>query len=281
MVVLSTKLGAAVGKRLRRRYGVLPRTFEFLCRLVLGGMKLKTILKKIAKRMGFEVRRMTPSTSDALRTRLLLNHHKIDLVLDVGANAGQYASSLREFGYAGKIVSFEPLSSAYSVLERKSRTDPLWIVASRTAIGNIDGKIEINISENSYSSSVLGMLDSHLDAAPNSAYIGSEMVAINKLDTLANDYIKDDDRSIYLKMDVQGFEMQVLEGAAQILPRVMGIQTELSLVPLYKGQALFTEMLEKMDELGYELHAIYPGFSDMKTGRMLQSDGLFFRKEKF
>ena len=75
--------------------------------------------------------------------------------------------------------------------------------------------------------------------------------------------------------------MQVLEGAVQIMPRVKGIQAELSLVPLYKGGALFTEMLEKMDQLGYELCAIYPGFSDMKTGRMLQMDGVFFRKEKF
>lgn len=241
---------------------------------------MKTILKKVAKRMGFDVKRLTPSTSNALRTRLLLDHHKIDLVLDVGANAGQYASSLREFGYAGEIVSFEPLSTAHSVLERLGRTDPLWTVASRTAIGDVDGEIEINISENSYSSSVLGMLDSHLDAAPHSAYIGSEAVKISKLDSLAKDFIKDNDQSIYLKMDVQGFEMQVLEGAVQILPRVKGIQTELSLVPLYKGQALFTEMLEKMDQLGYEIYAIYPGFSDMKTGRMLQMDGVFFRKEK-
>ena len=99
--------------------------------------------------MGFDVKRITPSTSNDLRTRLLLDHHKIGLVLDVGANAGQYASSLRESGYRGKIISFEPLSTMYSVLERASRTDPLWVIASRTAIGNIDGEIEINISENS------------------------------------------------------------------------------------------------------------------------------------
>ena len=166
---------------------------------------MKTVLKKIAKRMGFDVKRITPSTSNDLRTRLLLDHHKIGLVLDVGANAGQYASSLRESGYRGKIISFEPLSTMYSVLERASRTDPLWVIASRTAIGNIDGEIEINISENSYSSSVLGILDAHLDAAPKSAYIGSEAVKISKLDTLANDYIKDNDQLIYLKMDVQGF----------------------------------------------------------------------------
>lgn len=227
--------------------------------------------------MGFVVKRVTPSTSNALRTRLLLDHHHIDLVLDVGANIGEYARDLRESGYSGKIVSFEPLSSVHTALEKSSRQDPLWTVADRMAIGNFDGEIEINIAGNSSSSSVLGMLDSHVSAAPYSAYVGSELVQIRKLDTLAKDYMGDAN-SIYLKVDVQGFEKQVLEGASALMPRIKGLQLELSLVPLYEGQALFKEIIEQMEQLGFEINAIYPGFSDPNTGKMLQMDGIFFKK---
>lgn len=243
----------------------------------MARITLKILLRKLIKRMGFDVQRITPRTSNGLRTKLLLDHYHIDLVLDVGANAGQYASELRESGYSGMIVSFEPLSSAYTVLENASSEDSLWTAANRMAIGNFDGEIEMNIAGNSTSSSVLGMLDSHVNAAPSSAYVGSELVQIRKLDTLAKDYMGDAN-SIFLKVDVQGFEKQVLEGASTLLPRIKGFQLELSLVPLYEGQALFKEILEQMEQLGFKIDAIYPGFSDMKTGRMLQMDGIFFRQ---
>ena len=238
---------------------------------------MKELIKKLARRLGLDVRKVTPYSSNGLRTKLLLDHYHIDLVLDVGANIGQYASELREFGYPGTIVSFEPLSNAHAVLEKASAKDPLWTAANRMAIGNQDGEIEINIAANSFSSSVLGILDSHTSAAPLSAYVGSELVPIRKLDTVAKDYMGDDE-AVFLKVDVQGFEKQVLEGAGSLLPRVKGVQLELSLVPLYEGQALFKEILDHMDKLGFEINAIYPGFSDLETGRMLQMDGVFFRR---
>lgn len=207
----------------------------------------------------------------------LLNYHKISLVLDVGANCGQYATSLRECHYSGRIVSFEPLSNAYTQLLAMSQKDPLWEIAPMTAIGDREGEITINIAGNSQSSSVLQMLDAHVKAAPESAYCGSEIVKLSRLDTLAKQYINSDQQSIFLKIDVQGFERQVLEGAAQILPLVKGIQVELSLVPLYRDQLLFEEMLEILRKLGYDLHAVIPGFTDKETGRLLQMDGIFFK----
>ncbi len=237
----------------------------------------KKIIKKLGRKLGFEIRRYHPSTSEIARMKQLFTYHNINLVLDVGANVGQYAKFLREFGYRGKIVSFEPLSTAYSHLKALSSRDPLWEIAPRTAIGDETGEIAINISSNSYSSSVLDMLDSHVKAAPESAYIGSEKVKLSRLDTIAQEYIKQDVNSIFLKIDVQGFEKQVIEGADRILPQVKGIQVELSLVPLYKDQLLFKEMLELIEQLGYELHGVIPGFADPRTGRLLQMDGIFFK----
>jgi len=240
---------------------------------------LKKTIKKLSRSLGIDLKRYNVQTSEAAKMQRLLAYHNIDLVFDIGANIGQYAKSLRELGYSGRIVSFEPLSSAYSQLKAVSKKDPLWEIAPQTAIGNQEGEIIINIAGNSQSSSALPMLDAHLESAPESAYSGSETVKLSRLDTLAKDYIKSETKSIFLKIDVQGLEKQVIEGATAILPLVKGIKLELSLVPLYEGQVLFKEMIDIIEKLGYELYGIEPGFTAEKTGRMLQMDGIFFKPD--
>ena len=240
---------------------------------------LKKIVKKLSRSLGVDLKRYNVQTSEAAKMQRLLAYHNIDLVFDVGANIGQYAKLLRELGYSGRIVSFEPLSSAYSQLKAVSKKEPLWEIAPQTAIGNQEGEITINIAGNSQSSSALPMLDAHLESAPESAYSGSETVKLSRLDTLAKDYIKSETKSIFLKIDVQGLEKQVIEGATAILPLVKGIKLELSLVPLYEGQVLFKEMIDIVEKLGYELYGIEPGFTAEKTGRMLQMDGIFFKPD--
>lgn len=240
---------------------------------------IKKTIKKLSRSLGVDLKRYNVQTSEAAKMQRLLAYNNIDLVFDVGANIGQYAKLLRELGYSGRIVSFEPLSSAYSQLKAVSKKEPLWEIAPQTAIGNQEGEIIINIAGNSYSSSALPMLDAHLESAPESAYSGSETVKLSRLDTLAKDYIKSETKSIFLKIDVQGLEKQVLEGATAILPLVKGIKLELSLVPLYEGQVLFQEMIDIVEKLGYELYGIEPGFTAEKTGRMLQMDGIFFKPD--
>ena len=126
----------------------------------------------------------------------------------------------------GRIISFEPLSEAHVKLVKNSRKDHGWIVAPRMALGNKDGKNRINISANCSSSSVLDMLDAHVDGAPESVYVNSEEVRIAKLDTIKSDYIGKEN-NIFLKIDVQGFEYQVLEGAKKTLLSVQGMEVEL------------------------------------------------------
>lgn len=239
---------------------------------------LKDEVKKVINNLGFELRRYTIQGSEYCRLKHFFTYHKVDLVLDVGANIGQYAKSIRQLGYSGKIVSIEPLSTAYSQLQAVSSNDSLWEIAPRCAIGNEEGEIAINIAANSMSSSALNMLDSHVNAAPQSMYCGLEKVKLSRLDSLARRYVMQDTKSVFLKIDVQGLEKQVIEGATQILPLVKGIQIELSLVPLYQDELTFTDMLKFMEGIGYELHAVIPGFTDLKTGRLLQMDGIFFQK---
>jgi FkbM family methyltransferase len=105
----------------------------------------------------------------------------IRIVLDVGANTGQFAKELRLHGYHETIISFEPLSEAHAKLEVAAHSDPLWKIAPRCAVGAKTGSVQINIAANSFSSSLLPMLDSHRDAAPGSRYVGSEQVEMIKL----------------------------------------------------------------------------------------------------
>ena len=206
----------------------------------------------------------------------MLSEHDVNLVLDVGANTGQFVKLLREVGYKNRIVSFEPLKKEWHHLIKESKNDSLWDVAERAAIGNINDEIDINISNNSQSSSVLNMLEAHSNAAPESRFIGVECVPLRTLDSLALDYM-DSNTISFLKIDTQGYEDRVLEGAPKILEKIAGLQLELSLVPLYQDQSLYDELIEKLTNKGFNLWAITPVFIDQNSGRLLQFDATFFR----
>ena len=227
-------------------------------------------------RVGFELRRFSVEQSENARFISMLRTHNVNLIFDVGANAGQFGVLLREIGFDGKIVSFEPLSDAREILLNISKNDPLWQIALQTAIGEENGEIEIQIAGNSQSSSVLDMLDTHVRAAPDSKYIGKEKVALRKLDSIAPDYM-DSNSIAFIKIDTQGYETQVMNGAKKLMSQIVGLQVEISLVPLYKGQCLFDEMLKKLKNDGFELWSISTVFSDPNTAQLLQVDATFFR----
>ena len=235
-------------------------------------------MQRALRRAGYELHTYAPGPvlypEDVRRVRLLRSEG-IGTVLDVGANAGQYAQRLRAAGYAGRIVSFEPLTEAFTALERAASADPGW-EARRLALSDTDGEAEIHIAGNSWSSSLLDMGERHLASAPESAYVGSERVRTARLDTIWDELIGPDERP-FLKLDVQGFEMHVLRGAAARLDRVAGVQAELALVHLYEGDSLWHEVIADLEARGFELAGLEPGFEDPESGRMLQVDGLFLR----
>jgi FkbM family methyltransferase len=240
-------------------------------------MSIKGIVRQSFRTLGLDIRRYVPPTPSPLSPLISsLKKFEIDLVVDVGANRGQFATELRQSGYEGKLISYEPLSDAYRDLQNFSKGDEAWQVPPRCAIGDRNGEVEINISRNSESSSILHMMESHRSAAPESAYLGKEVVPIKMLDTLAIDNIKGA-RSPFLKIDTQGFEWHVLDGARATLPYVKGILVELSLVPLYEGQHLWNDVMDRLESEGFTLWAIQPVFSDPVSGRTLQVDGIFFR----
>jgi FkbM family methyltransferase len=237
---------------------------------------IRTGIKSTLRRLGWEVSRFCPENSRIRRSGLRLDAMGVDLVIDVGANAGQFALELRESGYAGRIISFEPLSRAYDDLLVASSGDPLWQIAPRCALGSSKGEANISISRNSWSSSLLPITDQHLNAAPQAMFIGSELVSISTLDALVLEDVVGA-RNPYLKIDTQGYESEVLEGAKQILSHLVGLQLELSLVSLYEGQPDFIEMIQHLQKLNFQLFGLEPEFYDTNTSRLLQVDAIFCR----
>lgn len=239
---------------------------------------MKTWIRRLLRKAGIEIYRYSVHTSTGAQINRLLNNFGIDLVLDVGANAGQYATELRSNGYLGRIVSFEPLSSAHARLRRTALNDSAWQVAPRMALGAEGGEAKIHVAGNSLSSSILEMLSRHERAAPDSKIVSNENVPLHRLDAVAGEFILEA-RSILLKIDTQGYEDRVLSGAAGILAKVVAIQCELSLVPLYADQRLFDQMRAGLGDMGFELFALFPGYVHEETGQTLQLDGFFVRRE--
>jgi FkbM family methyltransferase len=235
---------------------------------------MRAFVRRLLRHAGFELRRHHNTRLGQLVG--LLRTQDVNMVLDVGANEGQFASEVRGGGFSGAIVSFEPLSAAHERLEARSRGDTRWAVPPRIAIGKEDGHAVINVAANSVSSSLRPMLKSHRSAAPKSAYVGTEPVPLGRLESAAAAYVGPSDR-ILLKIDTQGTEDDVLRGSGVLLEQTVGIYLELSLVPLYDGQVLFPEMKERLEEMGYSLWAMWPGFVDPRSCRMLQVDACFFK----
>src|SRR5437899_12148230 len=154
---------------------------------------IKRAMLAAARSAGYEIVAIDPVYPAANRRLIMMAHHDVNTVVDVGANTGQYASALRQAGYTEEILSFEPLSEAYAELEKKSRPDPKWRVF-HCAIGDENGEAEINVAGNSESSSLLTMLDTQIRNAPESQYREIEHVKIRTLATLhlPRQYIKID-----------------------------------------------------------------------------------------
>jgi FkbM family methyltransferase len=221
-----------------------------------------------------------PEYDPLWRVAQVLKQARVDLVLDVGANDGGYASTIRSIGYEGRVISFEPLSEPYRRLTERAAGDDSWS-CMQYAIGASTESVEINIAGNAgASSSVLPMLDKHVRAEPTSAYVGVETVPMRPLDRILEDAAVADDR-IFLKIDVQGFEGAVLDGANDLLQsaRLLGLQMELSFTPMYEGGMTWQEGFARAEKAGLVLAGILPGFSDPVSGQMYQADAVFIRAE--
>jgi len=234
---------------------------------------ITTPLRLALRRLGLDVDRHCRSY--ASRRQRILHRLGVSLVIDVGANVGQYAVELRKEGFRGRILSVEPVADSYARLAKRCKSDWRWDCLN-VALGRDEGVCEIHVSENRVSSSVLNMRVLHVEAAPSSQYRFSETVPMCRLD----DLVTQDQLAaeiIAVKLDVQGYEGQVLAGGQRVLAVAAAVETEVSLVELYEGQANLQEMLDYMCGQGFRPVGMQPGFVHPSTDETLQLNVLFAR----
>lgn len=238
-------------------------------------MWITPYVRRIVRTAGFDWVRFLPGAHPVARRMKILADERIDLVLDIGANVGQFGHEMRSIGYGGRIESFEPIPDVFDKLRDAAAGDPKWKVHN-LALGPRAADVMLNVSANTFSSSVLGMLPAHERAAPESAYVRKVQVRQVRLDDLWAALRAGAARPM-IKLDVQGYEHEVFAGAATALSEARLVQVEMSLVPLYEGSPVHTRTCDFLRDRGYRLVSVEPGFADPVSGHLLQMDGIFLR----
>lgn len=231
--------------------------------------RAEEVLRRFLRRRGLALVGYTPGDYVHRQRADVLAAHGVNLALDVGANVGQHVGNLRAEGYENRIVSFEPHSQAYTQLEAAAAQDPRWDV-ERLALSDQDGDVTLNVSDSSLYNSVLD----RSDWVPE--YVGSEVIPAKTLDSLRGRIWEAEDR-IYLKVDVQGFELAVLRGASDLLKHALVVEVELSLTEYYVGEHLAPEVLLELYRAGFVLVSFRPTDADQETGYLRQADGILIR----
>lgn len=224
---------------------------------------------------GLQISYFNPSNSEIALIDFLLSKYSIKTVVDIGANEGQFALKLiKKNKFKGKIISFEPVSSSFKQLLKNSQQSNNWEVV-QSAVGDSVGQVPINISQNSVSSSLRKVNAHTIEAEAGTAIVNTEMVAINTLDNLLKAHQWQND--LWLKIDVQGFEREVLRGAPEILKQAKVVQIELAVIPSYEQSPYLEEIIATMRASGFLLYSIMNGFRNYKTGQMFEMEGFFIR----
>ena len=203
-------------------------------------MQLKEGIKSLIKHYGYEVRQAQPRREDFLQSR------KVDMVVDAGANVGQFGRELRKIGFAGRIMSFEPVSASFQALNAASGPDPQW-TAINLGLSDAEGTADINVSAKSAFSSLHRTTRSATQFDTESAAVRSETIHLKRLDQL--DEV--DGKRLFIKVDTQGHERAVIEGATGLLDRTQGIQLELPISALYENTWTLSEAFGFMREKGF------------------------------
>ena len=232
---------------------------------------IRDAAKSLARSLGYDIRQtgshFYKRPIDFIRSR------NIDLVVDIGANVGQYAESLRKDGYAGWIVSFEPVGAAYEALGARASRDGRWR-ALNMALGEDEGTAEINVSDASVFSSILPQLPAAATFASEAAVVRAESVRVARLDDLFAELPQS--KAAFLKIDTQGYERRVLSGASECLSHFAGVQMELPIIPLYEGTWKFHEAIAYMSERGFEISNIMPvNYDQTDTASLVEVDCIF------
>jgi FkbM family methyltransferase len=243
-------------------FALVPRTVKAMGRRFLARHNL-ALVRRNCVTAGKEFLRET-------RRRL-----GIDLVIDVGANNGCTGTELRREGYTGRIVSFEPQAQEFCRLQEAARGDGLW-ECQRLALGDTHDMVWMEISGYSPSSTLLKLGQKHVQLCPQSAAVRTEKVPVAQLDRVAGTMGLERHKTL-LKIDVQGYELPVLRGAAKTLRHIAAAYVELDFAPLFEGQSKYYEVMGLLEQAGLAFAGLFDVAVDPQSGYPIFADGLFIR----
>ncbi|MGI9120957.1 MAG: FkbM family methyltransferase [Acidimicrobiales bacterium] len=220
-------------------------------------------LRNFLRGHGYEVVRVSNGMGAesllGLHLAKLFDRLGISFVLDVGARVGEYGSWLRHNGFRGDIVSFEPVAANFEALHRRAEGDPRWAV-HHLALGSSEGLSEINVTRQTHFSSFLAPNAYSLSEFGEGASVERrEAVPVARLDAVLDEIVPaTGDGRVFLKMDTQGWDLEVLEGAKGCIDRLVALQSEVSVRPLYDGMPHFSEVVARLEDLGFLLSGLFP-----------------------
>ncbi len=235
---------------------------------------LASRLRRALRRLGLDMVPFNAQHADFVLDREM-KRHGVTTTLDVGANRGQFASRLRRYGFSGTIHSFEPVPDALKDLRRLAARDGRWHVHPY-ALGDAEKEAVLHVGSNDQTSSLLSPNQRNLDATDMARTVREIRVPVRRLADIAGE-LGLDPRDCFLKLDVQGAEAAVLDGADGFLDDVPLVQLETSFDPLYRGETAFWPLTERLRKAGYAIVSLVPGFADPSTGALLQVDVILSR----
>ena len=241
---------------------------------------LKRIIQKAARVVGLHIGRYPPVDSLAYHLKTVLRELEIDCVLDVGAHEGEFAAFLRDLGYGGRIISFEPVRTSFATLSRERAADPRWH-GENVALGAEEGVMEMNIYGGSVFNSFLKPVENANGRFGDSTrVVRVDKVPMRRLETVVDGILAAQPATkLFLKMDTQGFDLQVLRGGGRRLDAIRGLQTELAARATYAGMPTLPEALGELDRLGFELTGMFPVAREMDHLRVIELDCVMCRKK--
>ena len=251
-------------------------------KLVTNNIKelIEEVFRPIKSKRGIVRSSRYFSNLSYLELRTALKEGKIDLVVDVGANSGQFYSLLRrQLKYGGKIFSFEPNPGMFNMLQDLKKHDPDWDIFS-FALGASESTLSFNIYQDSKLSSFLDGTDKNSARFKDKFKIEkSILVSVKTLDSFF------DERgempgvtSVFLKLDTQGFDLEVLKGLRKYKPLVKYIQSEISVIPIYDKMPHYTESINRFEEEGYKMISLVPVTREKDKGFVIEFDVLWGRQ---
>lgn len=232
--------------------------------------------QRALRTIGLDVARIDPDRSPGIFLSTLFQHFGITCVLDVGAHFGEFGRRIRRAGYQGDLISFEPVASNFGRLQETCKGDPKWR-AEPLALGSENGVATINL----YCGN--GLHSFHQPSAYGTQTLerlvvdGSQQVEVRRLDSILDQYVGHlVAPRVFLKLDTQGWDLEVLRGATGCLGAICALQTELAVKPLYEGMPSYVEALDHLGQMGFELSTMFPVFRDQQL-RVVELDCVLVR----